>query len=129
MYSFTFIYLNVSPEAKLTLWHSEWPKLYGVLAVLSAIGLTSANKVGHYSFKLIMSPTKDVVGRGESGCIGSIHIPYFQASCLIAHVNFISLFLIQEIGRWWQRVLRYFFYHFCHTHLCIQIQKGLINIL
>ena len=26
---------------KLTLLHSEWPKLYGVLAVLSAIGLTS----------------------------------------------------------------------------------------
>ena len=30
----------------LTLLHSEWPKLYGVLAILSAIGL---NKV--YSYK------------------------------------------------------------------------------
>ena len=31
MHSFTFM--------TLTLFHSEWPKLYGVLAILSAIGL------------------------------------------------------------------------------------------
>ena len=29
----------------LTLLHSEWPKLYGVLAILSAIGLNLSNSV------------------------------------------------------------------------------------
>ena len=32
-----------SLELILTLLHSEWPKLYGVLAILSAIGLMNAH--------------------------------------------------------------------------------------
>ena len=36
----------------LTLLHSEWPKLYGVLAILSAIGLTRKLDLGTYSYAL-----------------------------------------------------------------------------
>ena len=31
--------INTEPPKSLTLLHSEWPKLYGVLAILSATGL------------------------------------------------------------------------------------------
>ena len=37
----------VGSVSVLTLLHSEWPKLYGVLAVLSAIGLTYKVFVSH----------------------------------------------------------------------------------
>ena len=33
---------SVSPAKAITLLHSEWPKLYGVLVVLSTIGLKPA---------------------------------------------------------------------------------------
>ena len=36
-------FLTVLQLSFLTLLHSEWPKLYGVLAVLSAIGLKKLN--------------------------------------------------------------------------------------
>ena len=36
----------------LTLLHSEWPKLYGVLAVLSAIGLKARCPSCDFSFNL-----------------------------------------------------------------------------
>ena len=35
----SFIQLELTKILGLTLLHSEWPKLYGVLAILSAIGL------------------------------------------------------------------------------------------
>ena len=34
-----------SPDVDLTLLHSEWPKLYGVLAILSAVGLKCTSGV------------------------------------------------------------------------------------
>ena len=44
---------NICFYAELTLLHSEWPKLYGVLAVLSAIGFTKIIPNYHQIFPLI----------------------------------------------------------------------------
>ena len=39
----------------LTIWHSEWPKLYGVLAILSAVGLS----ISWYAMHIIADAMSD----------------------------------------------------------------------
>ena len=58
--------LIIKPNAlrvglQLTLLNSEWPKLYGVLAVLSAIGLTKTSDTDG-EVKLIINPNALRVG-------------------------------------------------------------------
>ena len=67
----------------LTLLHSEWPELYGVLAILSTIGLMSSYPIKHIeNFYLCLNP---IAHRMAKALWSLGHFEYNRVNMILPH--------------------------------------------